>query len=125
MRKVLGDNYKINSLVVVVQDNSDKLNIPNVIDLSDLKNYLKDFDNGVSYTIEQMDEIYNKLLSASVKMSDKQHVKNIKKTQEELQQGICPRCGGKLVERDGKYGKFFGCSNFPNCKFILKDQVNS
>jgi hypothetical protein len=32
----------------------------------------------------------------------------------------CPRDGGDLVERDGKYGKFHGCSNFPNCKYTTK-----
>lgn len=30
---------------------------------------------------------------------------------------ICPKCGGKLIERNGHYGKFIGCSNFPNCRF--------
>lgn len=30
----------------------------------------------------------------------------------------CPRCGGNLVERRGRYGKFFGCSNYPRCRFI-------
>ena len=30
---------------------------------------------------------------------------------------ICPKCSGKLVLRNGKYGKFLGCSNFPRCKF--------
>lgn len=27
--------------------------------------------------------------------------------------GICPRCGGNLVRRNGKYGSFYGCSNYP------------
>ena len=31
--------------------------------------------------------------------------------------GECPNCGGKLVMRKGKYGKFLGCSNYPNCKY--------
>lgn len=31
---------------------------------------------------------------------------------------ICPNCGGKLVVREGRYGKFIGCSNFRNgCRF--------
>lgn len=30
----------------------------------------------------------------------------------------CPNCNGKLVERSGKYGKFYGCSNYPRCKYI-------
>jgi DNA topoisomerase-1 len=27
----------------------------------------------------------------------------------------CPRCGGDVVIRSGKYGKFKGCSNYPDC----------
>ena len=40
----------------------------------------------------------------------------------------CPECGrlpagrqGKLVEREGRYGKFISCSNYPKCKYIKKD----
>lgn len=37
---------------------------------------------------------------------------------------ICPDCGnkrgGKLIEREGRYGKFISCSNYPKCKFIKK-----
>jgi DNA topoisomerase I len=29
----------------------------------------------------------------------------------------CPECGNDLVIRHGKFGKFFSCSNFPECKF--------
>ena len=28
----------------------------------------------------------------------------------------CPRCGSKMVLRDGKRGKFYGCSKFPYCR---------
>lgn len=35
--------------------------------------------------------------------------------------GICPKCGGKLLLRNGKYGSFYGCSNYPKCRFIQKD----
>ncbi len=32
----------------------------------------------------------------------------------------CPRCGGDLIQRKSKKGRFFyGCSNFPECNFIL------
>ena len=53
------------------------------------------------------------------------HIDTIKKQGEEYKQsiseGICPRCGGKLVERKGKYGTFTGCSNYPKCRFTKKD----
>lgn len=33
---------------------------------------------------------------------------------------ICPKCGGKLVKRKGKYGIFIGCSNYPECLYKYK-----
>ena len=30
---------------------------------------------------------------------------------------ICPTCGSKLVIREGRYGSFIACSNYPKCKF--------
>ena len=30
----------------------------------------------------------------------------------------CPECGGVLVERASRRGKFFGCGNYPKCKFV-------
>ena len=29
---------------------------------------------------------------------------------------MCPECGGFLIRRKGKYGKFYGCTNYPKCK---------
>lgn len=29
----------------------------------------------------------------------------------------CPMCGAELVKRNGRFGQFFGCSNFPKCRF--------
>jgi DNA topoisomerase-1 len=29
----------------------------------------------------------------------------------------CPECGGDLVIKIGRYGKFVGCANFPTCRF--------
>jgi DNA topoisomerase-3 len=31
----------------------------------------------------------------------------------------CPQCGGDLIERSGKYGRFLGCSNFPECRYTF------
>lgn len=41
----------------------------------------------------------------------------------------CPKClagqgeEGKLVERDGRFGKFVSCDRYPKCKYIKKDEV--
>ncbi|PIR86525.1 hypothetical protein COU13_00420 [Candidatus Kaiserbacteria bacterium CG10_big_fil_rev_8_21_14_0_10_43_70] len=40
----------------------------------------------------------------------------------------CPDCGekenGQLIEREGKYGRFVGCSRYPKCKYIKQDENN-
>lgn len=53
----------------------------------------------------------------------KRHKQNAKKQQYKsrisINQGVCPRCGGQLILRQGKFGSFYGCSNYPKCKFTL------
>ena len=34
----------------------------------------------------------------------------------------CPECGSPLVIRKGRYGEFTACSNYPECKYIKKEQ---
>ena len=37
--------------------------------------------------------------------------------------GFCPNCNHELVIRKGRFGKFIGCTNYPNCTktFDYKD----
>ena len=57
------------------------------------------------------------------KMARKEHVKNIKQNivekQLKMENLICPRCNGELKLRNGRNGKFYGCSNYPRCRFIM------
>lgn len=54
-------------------------------------------------------------------VDDNTHVRNVFAVKQnfnsKIAMGICPQCGGKLILRNGKYGSFYGCSNYPNCKF--------
>jgi DNA topoisomerase-1 len=34
----------------------------------------------------------------------------------------CPDCGADLIERQGRFGKFIGCSKYPACKYIQKNE---
>ncbi len=33
---------------------------------------------------------------------------------------LCPKCGGMLTVKKGKYGSFYGCSGFPVCRYTGK-----
>ena len=51
------------------------------------------------------------------------YIKWAEKESSELKESAankCPQCGGRLVERNGKFGKFYGCSNYPNCRFTKR-----
>jgi len=40
---------------------------------------------------------------------------NIKVVEQEAK-GKCPDCGGNMVEKTGRFGRFLACSNYPTCK---------
>lgn len=41
-------------------------------------------------------------------------------TMEHMSSESCPLCGRTMYIREGKYGRFLGCSNYPNCKGTRK-----
>ena len=45
---------------------------------------------------------------------------NMEKVKPEEVGEKCPECGNELVYRNGRYGKFISCSNFPTCKYTRK-----
>ena len=48
--------------------------------------------------------------------------KSMEKVEAEKTGEICPECGSELVIRNGRYGKFTACSNYPTCKYIKKEE---
>ena len=50
--------------------------------------------------------------------------KTIKKEdfQEKLEKS-CPECGGDLIVKFGRFGKFIACSNYPNCHYTEKTEA--
>lgn len=116
--KALGGKYKVNSVIVMTQNNADRIEVPYVVNLKDLRSYLANFNDGTKYSQAEMTAIYEALLRAQRNdISRKDHIQNIQDTRKKISAGNCPRCGNPLVLRTGTYGKFYGCSNYPNCRF--------
>ncbi|WP_206868119.1 NERD domain-containing protein [Clostridium zeae] len=78
-------------------------------------------DETITNTMKE--QIYNKLIGLNVDSKDnrKAHVqairKNVSENNNKVSKDICPKCGAQLVVRNGKYGKFKGCSAYPKCRF--------
>ena len=45
---------------------------------------------------------------------------NMEKMEPEKIGEQCPECGGELVIRQGRFGKFISCLNYPECKYTRK-----
>ena len=76
-------------------------------------------------SIDELNKIQTILESSELKERNarKEHIKNIKQNVKEKKSKmanlICPRCNGELKLRNGRNGKFYGCSNYPRCKFTM------
>ncbi len=96
-----------------------------VIYVSQLKKVILRYRNPI-FTQEDIREIAAIIEGRNILEKDirKKHIKNIQKNiengKESIRKNICPKCGGNLVVRTGKYGKFKGCSNYPKCHFTVK-----
>lgn len=77
---------------------------------------------------EELSKISDKIRTANTsglisKISHNQQIKEkIKTENDSIANMICPKCGGSLIQRKGKYGEFLGCSNYPKCRFTLNQK---
>ena len=74
----------------------------------------------------QRQQIYEYILNNqfSGKEARKEHKESVTTYKNNIdyikEQKMCPYCKTELVLRKGKYGEFYGCSNYPKCKYTLK-----
>ncbi len=98
-----------------------------------LQEYFSDLIN-VEYTRdmeEDLDEIahgkkvWNKILAEFYKLFEPRVKNAFEKLEKKkpIETGEkCPECGSPLVIRNGRYGEFTACSNYPECKYIKKEK---
>lgn len=104
--------------VVFTQSNIQYINSNSVFTPKGLKEYICSNSN-INLSEKELIEI-NQILSENrnTDKNIKEHVAEIKQRLNDVEKNEkCPRCGGKLILREGKYGSFYGCENYPKCKF--------
>ena len=140
--KAFDNNYQ--SIVVlsnpktILYDKFTKKELKNkVIRADKLIEYIKEKDKEVTdikYSNEEMLKVATFFLDNNI-----QNKSDYTKKYEEIllsvdnegneQQMICPKCGGKLVQRVARKGEnigkeFYGCSNFPGCRYTKSIEKN-
>jgi DNA topoisomerase-1 len=98
---------------------SDFLNeqFPNVVDLrftADMEEELDEIASGARPWQPTVRELYNPLNEAL--LSAEQAPKVVQETGEH-----CPECERPLIRRFGRFGPFFACSGFPECRYTRQD----
>lgn len=98
----------------------------NVIYWSEIRDYINRFKEPIM-SVEEARNIYENIVAlniADLEVRNKHAASaNARKKNFETQSktavsnGKCPRCGGNLVLRQGAYGAFYGCTNYPKCKY--------
>lgn len=82
-----------------METNLDKISVGELSELEVIKEFYDPF-------IEHFEEVRNVM-----------YKEPLKKTGE-----TCPICGGDLVYKTGKHGEFIGCSNYPTCSYVQKEE---
>lgn len=129
LEEVLGlEANKFIPIVCISNQAKLKVKAENVTQLEFLNRLIESYKEEILDA--NINEIKEKLESINITDKDvrKAHVKNIrsniKENETKEDNMICSKCGGTLVERNGKYGKFIGCSNYPKCRHIVKKNNN-
>jgi DNA topoisomerase-1 len=94
---------------------------PEIVDISFTANIEEDFDE-IADGKEKWVPVIRKFYEPFHKhLEDK--TKEVKKEdyQEKLDKK-CPQCGGDLVIKYGRYGKFIACTKFPECRYTEKTE---
>lgn len=116
------DINKFISIVYIPSTVKTKIKSNNISRAGELTNKITAYRTQI---IDNPSEIYRRLNNLNIidKEKRKEHIqyaKNVNKQKEFNGSNICPWCGGQLVEKNGKYGKFIGCSNYPKCRYIKR-----
>ncbi|MDO4369145.1 MAG: type I DNA topoisomerase [bacterium] len=92
----------------------------NIINVEYTRNMEEDLDKIAegekiwNVVLEEFYEGFEKLVEVAFKDMDKEKPKETGQ--------LCPECGKPLVIRKGKYGEFVACSNYPECKYVKKEE---
>mgnify|MGYP002623782244 CR=1 FL=1 len=90
-----------------------------------LRNVILGFAEPI-FAPKRVDSLINTLTESIITDENKKqlHIQSVRNTiyrQNQLSShGQCPRCYGRLVWRQGKYGGFWGCESYPRCRFTKR-----
>ena len=126
LKQIMPYKAKCNVHSIVVFMDKARLNLRNikesVIYARELIGEIESYTTMV-FSRDEVNDINNILHKSYIVNEETENVHNAEVLQAKYRReqlvagGVCPLCGGHLILRNGYYGSFYGCSNYPECKF--------
>ncbi len=91
---------------------------------ADMENNLDEVENGSKDWVSTLHEFYDDFSETLKKAEEAMDGKRVKVPDEETDE-ICELCGKNMVIKYSKYGKFYACPGFPDCRNTKKIVVEA
>lgn len=115
--KFFKQNITVFACVVFLRTDIENVQADNVFTLGSFKEFLESKQS--KYSENQVKNYCLLLKEKRSTITHEQHLANIRKTQQALDDGICPLCGNKLRIRISDK-TYLECSDYPKCKYKRK-----
>ena len=86
--------------------------IINVTYTANMETHLDDIANGERDSVQELSAFYDTFEPLLQKAYDEMEKKELERVGK-----ACPQCGSELVYRNGRFGKFISCIDFPKCRY--------
>ncbi len=130
LKKVLSDYQHIMTYysIIVFTGSAELKNIHTitpVVYVGELVNTILNQSKTCCLSLEQVKSIADRLNEINIHDKDAKRA-HINQTRFQIYEQnrkekslICPKCDSNLVVRNGRYGTFYGCPNYPKCRYTL------
>ncbi|MBQ5800476.1 MAG: type I DNA topoisomerase [Clostridia bacterium] len=95
-----------------------KEQFPDIVDYkftADMENKFDMIAKGSAELLDVLNEFYDKFKVSLEKAESKTKGEEIEIPPEESDY-VCEKCGSKMIYKNGRFGKFLACPNYPECK---------
>jgi len=128
LKKILSDYQNITTYhsIIVFTGSAELKNVQTttpVVYYEEIVDTIRNQSKAYCLSVEQVKNIADRLNKINIHDKDtkKAHINQTRYQIYEQSQKekslICPRCNSNLVIRNGQYGTFYGCPNYPKCRY--------
>lgn len=93
--------------------------IINVMYTANMEQHLDEIAAGERDQVKELRTFYTEFEPLLMNAYENMEKKELERTGE-----LCPDCGNELVYRNGRFGKFISCVNYPDCRYTKSEEDN-